>query len=233
MTFLPGLFSLATLALIHFLSLSESLNKMFFKKKFIAFAAGVSLSYVFIDLLPAIDKGEAIFKGHLGTAIPYLNRHSYIIALLGLLFYAWIGSKKNKGTHSWLELSGYLFFNFVIGAALSDSQNPELQPLFLFTIAIGLHYFIRDHLSKIHKKPKMMFSLVGMLFFGYILATLFKIPVVVQAFGISFAAGGILLNVIGFELPDKGLKNFPFFFLGAMFYTLILLSIGEVKFLKL
>lgn len=233
MIFFPGLLSLVTLILVHLLSISRRINQIFFRKKFIAFASGISLSYVFIDLLPAINKGEAIFKSHFNPSVPYLDRHCYIIALAGLLFYAWIKSKKKGRSSNWLEASGYLFFNFIIGAALTDINNPELQPLSLFTIAIGLHYFVRDHLSALCKNKKLMLSLAGMLIVGYLFSSFFKIPDIVLAFGISFASGGILLNVLGFELPDNGLKYFMPFLWGALVYTVLLLSIGEVKFLKI
>ena len=48
------------------------------------------------------------------------------------------------------------FFNFFVGASLSDSTNPDIQPVTLFTIAIGMHYFVRDHQARKQDSPLFM-----------------------------------------------------------------------------
>lgn len=108
-------------------------------------------------------------------------------------------------------------------------MNPEIQPLTLFTIAIGLHYFIRDHLAKISKKKPILWSLIFILFAGYLTGYLAKIPDTAAAIGISFVAGGILLNTFQYELPKREKSGYFWFVCGALLYTAIVLSLGEVK----
>lgn len=225
----PGLFSLFVLSAIHLFANRPKIFGWVWHGQFLSFASGVSLSYVFVDLLPALAKGEPVLKRTFDPLIPYLELHSYLIALIGILFYYGIQSRLSSKTHQWLPLSGYLLFNFFIGASLSNSSNPEIQPLALFTIAIGLHYFIRDHLAKISGNKFIIGLLISTLFIGYFTGYLLNIPDTVTAIGISFISGGILLNIFQYELPKQAKSGYFWFIFGALFYAAILLSLGEIK----
>lgn len=226
----PGLLSLFVLAAIHLFANQTKVFGWIWRGRFLSFASGVSMSYVFVDLLPALEKGEPVLKRTFDQVIPFLELHTYLIALLGILFYYGVQSYVSSQKHQWLPISGYLLFNFFVGASLSDSSNPEIQPLTLFTIAIGLHYFIRDHLAKISKKKGIIWSLISALLAGYLTGYLAKIPDTVTAIGISFVAGGILLNTFQYELPKQEKEGYFWFVCGALLYTTILLSLGEVRF---
>ena len=226
----PGLLSLFVLAAIHLFANRPKILGWVWRGEFLSFASGVSLSYVFVDLLPALEKGAPILKRTFDQIIPYLELHTYLITLLGILFYYGIQSRVTSKKNEWLPASGYLLFNFFVGASLSDSSNPEIQPLTLFTIAIGLHYFIRDHLSKISKNKSILWSLILILFAGYLTGYLAKIPDTLTAIGISFVAGGILLNTFQYELPKQEKSGYFWFVCGALLYTAILLGLGDVKF---
>ncbi len=226
----PGFLSLLVLAAIHLFANRPKILGWVWRGQFLSFASGVSLSYVFVDLLPALEKGEPVLKRTFDQVIPYLELHTYLIALLGILFYYGVQSRASSQKHQWLPISGYLLFNFFVGASLSDSSNPEIQPLALFTIAIGLHYFIRDHLAKISKNKLILWALISILFAGYLIGYLAKIPDTATAIGISFVAGGILLNIFQYELPKREKSGYFWFVCGAILYTVILLSLGEVKF---
>jgi hypothetical protein len=225
----PGLLSLFILAAIHLFANRPKILGWVWRGQFLSFASGVSLSYVFVDLLPALEKGEPVLKRTFEQVVPFLELHSYLIALLGILFYYGVQSRVPSQKHQWLPISGYLLFNFFIGASLSDSSNPEIQPVTLFTIAIGLHYFIRDHLAKISKNKLILWSLISSLFAGYLTGYIARIPDSVTAIGISFVAGGILLNIFHYELPKQEKTGYFWFVCGALLYTAILLSLGEVK----
>ncbi len=222
-----GFLSLLVLAFIHLFANRPKVLGWIWRGQFLSFSSGVSLAYVFVDLLPALEKGEPVLKRTLDPLIPYLDLHTYLIALLGILFYYGVESQRSPKEHRWLPISGYLLFNFFVGASLSDSSNPEIQPLTLFTIAIGLHYFIRDHLSHISKDRSVLGSLIFMLFAGYFTGYFAKVPDPVTSIGISFVAGGILLNIFQYELPKQEKKGYIWFVCGALLYTALLLSLGE------
>ncbi len=225
----PGLLALLVLAAIHLFANRAKVLGWVWHGPFLSFASGLSLAYVFVDLLPALERGEPVLKRTFEDVLPFLELHTYLIALLGILFYYGIQSCKSSHKNQWLPISGYLLFNFFVGASLSDSSNPEIQPVTLFTIAIGMHYFVRDHLANVTKQPAVLGALIFTLFAGYIIGYLTKIPDAVSAIGISFVAGGILLNVFHYELPKKEKSGYLWFVFGALLYTAMLLGVGEVR----
>ncbi len=225
----PGLIALIVLALIHLFANRAKVLGWVWHGQFLSFAAGISLAYIFVDLLPSLARGEPVLKRTFGDVLPFLELHTYLIALVGILFYYGIEAVKSKHKNKWLPISGYLLFNFFVGASLSDSSNPEIQPLTLFTIAIGMHYFVRDHMAHVTKTPSVLWVLILMLFAGYLVGYLTEIPDAASAVCISFVAGGILLNVFQYELPKKEKSGYLWFVFGAFLYTSMLLGLGEIK----
>ena len=226
-----GFVALLVLAAIHLFANRADVLGWIWKKNFLSFAAGVSFAYVFVNLLPELEKGQYVLKRSFDNILPYLDRHTYVIALLGVLFYYGLhnNSKRCCSRNFWISFSGYMLFNFFVGASLTDSNNPEIQPLFLFTIAMGMHYFIADHNSNeengILYNQKGRWFLVLALFLGYIVGYLTSIPDTVIAVAVSFISGGVLLNVFRYELPKREQVGYYFFLTGSLVFTLIILSL--------
>jgi uncharacterized membrane protein AbrB (regulator of aidB expression) len=162
--------------------------------------------------------------------IPYLDKHTYLIALLGILFYYGIQVHQPSKKKPWLLLSGYFLFNFLVGVSLSDSNNPEIQPITLYTIAIGMHYFVRDHLTGVSTNRSTLAALIFALVTGYFVGYFTHIPDAATAIGVSFVAGGMILNVLHYELPKQERKGYIWFVIGSLFYTSLLLFLEELKF---
>ena len=93
-----------------------------------------------------------------------------------------------------------------------------------------MHYFVRDHKAREESKPLFMqkgrWWLVASLLGGYLVGYWTQIPNTVIAIAVSFLAGGILLNVLHYELPPKKEPGYGYFVLGALLYTFILLTVG-------
>ncbi len=195
--------------------------------------SGLSFAYVFVDLLPELEKGQPILKQTFDPLVPYLDKHAYLVALLGVLFYYGIHTRSTgHGERSfWISTAGYLLFNFFIGITLSDSSDPEIQPLILFTTAIGMHYFIRDHNASVDNasiyENQARWLLVFALFAGYIFGYFSHIPNAIIALTVSFIAGGVLLNVLRYELPKREQVGYFYFLCGSLGYTALILSIGQ------
>lgn len=223
--------SLFALVVIHLFANTTQRLGWLWHGRFLSFAAGISFAYVFIDLLPQLEKGQLILKQTFDPIVPYLDRHSYVIALLGVLFFYGLQSQPqtNPKRYFWISTSGYLLFNFFVGASLSDSRNPDIHPLLLFTIAIGMHYFIRDHNASLENSVlytnQARWLLAGMLLVGYIVGLLSHIPDALVAIVMAFLAGGVLLNALRYELPKREQVAYVFFLIGAVFYTAIILNL--------
>jgi len=224
-----GLIALIVLAAIHIFANRAKVLGWVWHGKFLSLASGISFAYVFVDLLPALEKGNPVLKQAFENIIPFIDRHSYLIALLGILFYYGVQVHEPKTKNRWLSLSGYLVFNFLVGVSLSDSSNPEIQPIILYTIAIGMHYFVRDHMAGVSTHPSILTTLILTLFAGYFVGWLTRIPDALIAIGVSFVAGGIMLNVLHYELPKREKGSYIWFVFGSLLYTTILLLLSKTQ----
>jgi len=228
-----GLIAVFALSAVHLFANQAKVLGWVWHGRFLSFASGLSFAYVFIDLLPALAKGQPVLKMAFGELIPYFDRHTYLIALIGVLFFYGIHavSQGKKKERFWLTLIGYMLFNFFVGASLSDSANPDIQPVVLFTFAIAMHYFVRDHNTKENSAPLFehqgRWGLVLALLAGYITGRLSHIPDAIVALLISFLAGGIFLNVLRYELPKNEKEGYVCFATGALLYTAILIFVGQ------
>lgn len=215
---------------IHLFANQTSVLGWIWHARFLSFAGGVSLAYVFVDLLPTLEKGQPILKQVIDPVIPYLDRHSYVIALLGLLFfYGLQGTSGSSSRSFWASITGYFLFNFFIGASLSDANNPDIQPLLLFGIAIGLHYFVYDHnlredYLELYDRYGRWLLALGLIA-GWIFGFYFDIPEALINLVVAFVAGGVLLNVMRYELPKRQKGTYIYFLAGSLIYTYILLQL--------
>lgn len=233
-----ALLSLVILCLIHLYANHMRFLGWIWHKRFLSFAGGISFAYVFISLLPELAQGQEALEKALRGFLPFLERHVYLVALFGFLFYYSIQNSPSsnktapwKNVHFWISMSGYVIFNLLIGSAIADSDNPDVQPLYLFTLAMGLHYFVNDHnLREKHKEQyekKGRWILIIALIGGWILGLTIAISDALIAFLVSFAAGGVLLNVMCYELPKKSEEGTIYFSSGAILYAATLITIGK------
>lgn len=227
-------FAVTIFALVHLYAYKMVQLNFLTTGKFLSMGGGVSIAYVFVDLLPKLCLNDAIVTEAFHGVFPYFERHVFIMVLAGFLMFFIVDRKQSlhqdEGTSIWLSLPSYALFNFLIGYAVADKNDPEVQPLALFTFALSLHYFINDFsLSEEHGEEYQMFGkwvLIGALFLGWACGFLFDLPPSAVALLSAFIGGGVIMNVIRHELPADNPHSMTSFLLSAAFYTLVLLFIG-------
>jgi hypothetical protein len=221
--------SVTIFALVHLLS--QKLFKLTPKAhaSILSLGGGLAISYVFIDLFPKLAIGDLVVQ----NTLPYLARHVYVLALIGFLLFYIVDKGEsilNKKESFWLSLSSYALFNFFVGYAVTDKDNPEVRPLILFTIALALHYFAIDYsLCKAHEKVYNAIGkwiLIASLYFGWFLGTVVTLPAALVALVSAFIGGGVIMNVIRHELPGNTPHTMRTFIAASVLYTIILLAIG-------
>lgn len=226
---LASLISVTLFALIHLFSGRLSRFNLDFQSKFLSTAGGVAIAYVFIDLLPKLCKNDLMVRQSLHALFPYFERHVFIMALFGFLLFYLVDRRQNEAKTYWLSISSYALFNFLIGYAIVDKNDPEVKPLVLFTIAMGLHYFVNDFtLTRDHAQYRKSgrWILVACLLLGWIIGLFSQLPTVAIALVTAFIGGGVIMNVIRHELPKENPNNNKAFLFSALAYMLILLFIG-------
>lgn len=229
-----SLIAICLFSLVHLLAEKTRQVETITHGRFLSFGGGVAIAYVFVDLLPKLCKNNLVVQKAFSGIIPYAERHVYVVALAGFLLFFFINkthSLKLRNHTFWLSMSSYALFNFLVGYAVVDKDNPEVQPLALFTFAMALHYFTNDYtLCKMHGhayEQKGRWFLIASLFLGWILGTLFELSETAIALLSAFIGGGMIMNVIGHELPSENPNSLGSFLASAAIYTFILLSIGQ------
>lgn len=200
--------------------------------RFLSVCGGVAIAYVFIDILSKLSKSSIIVQNTFSTSFPFVERHVYIMALAGFLMYFGIDKAssfvRGRGYY-WLTLSSYALFNFLVGYAIVDINNPEVQPLFLFIFAMALHYFTNDYTLRERGEWEYKiigrWVLIGSLFLGWFVGVIYVLPEAGVALVSAFIGGGVIMNVTRHELPKNKPNSLGAFFVSVAIYTLILLFI--------
>lgn len=224
--------SVVIFALVHiFANKINRLDKLS-QARFLSFGQGVAIAYVFIDLLPKLCLSDMLVKQ--AGIFPFLERHVFVMALAGFILFFVVDrvhSQINKNKKYWFSICSYALFNFFVGYAIVDKDNPEVQPLALFTFAMGLHYFANDYtLTKHYGKDYATtgkWILAASLFLGWFIGLMTELSEVAIALVSAFIGGGVMMNVIRHELPKENPKDLKAFLLSAFAYTLLLLLIGN------
>src|SRR5918911_4432888 len=68
----------------------------------LSMAGGVSVGYVFVHLLPELAESQETIAEAVGEGIAFLERHVYLLALLGLLVFYGLkrAAKVSRGRHN-------------------------------------------------------------------------------------------------------------------------------------
>jgi hypothetical protein len=128
-------------------------------------------------------------------------------------------------------VSGFIQ-HLAVGYAVGSPGDKAVEPLWLFALALGLHFLINDHALVEHHgtryEDRGRIWQVGALFGGWLIGVIesISIPGLVLTLALSYIAGGTILNIIRHELPDsKRSTDVLAFATGAACYTLLLLLI--------
>lgn len=227
---LVALISVCIFALVHMWAEKIRTLHPLLQGRFLSIGGGVAIAYVFVDLLPKLGKSNLLVQSVLAWVFPYMERHVFVMALLGfLLFFLVDKTPRFHNKKFQLSLAAYALFNFLVGYAVVDKDNPEVQPLVLFTIAIALHYFTNDYsLCEAHGRmyrKSGRWVLVASLFLGWLTGVTVHISETAVALISAFIGGGVIMNVTRHELPEKNQNSLGAFLLSAAIYTGVLLGI--------
>ena len=209
----------------------------------LSFASGISASYVFLDLLPDLSQRQATIDA-LGI-LTLLDRHVYILALLGMVIAFWVetasresrrrrrrsGGPDQTGRAVYrLSIASFVVQNGAIGYAVGSPGDQAVEPMWLFAVALGLHFLVNDHSLVEHHGERYQrqgrWWLVGALLVGWAVgsANSIRLPDVVLALVLSYIAGGTILNILRHELPDTDRSaDVGALVLGTAGYTALLL----------
>ena len=217
------LFSLF-LGAIHFWN-----EKLFFKKKetkarMMSFIAGVSVTYVFLYLLPDLYKG-----------VTYINQWIFIFILLGFSLmhvlekYFYQHAKGEERLLRLKEAHFFIFFlyYFIIGIILVDFLKVNVWKGLLFFAPIAFYAAVsRISFEEIHIHLREQKFFRILLALATLLGVLFASITLGQAFLYhilsAFIIGAFLYVILMDFIPREARGKPAYFLLGAGLYTLLI-----------
>lgn len=212
------------------------------RSRFLSFAAGVAVSYVFVHLLPELSEYQSTVMENLGDSnFRYLENHIYIIAMLGLVVFYTLerlvkttnerkDMKKATNPESivfWVHVGSFFIYNAIIGYLLIRKPFTDPFGLLLYFLALGVHFITndwsmrRDHKEAYDKYGRILLSFSTLT--GWTIGYFTEVNVLVLSVLQAFIAGGVILNVMKEELPENQKSSIGSFLFGIIGYTFLLL----------
>lgn len=224
------------LALIHIYASQLKFLDTIPRSRWLSMASGVSVSYVFVHLLPDLSEQQEIFTE--SEVFSFIEHHVYLMALIGLVAFYGLErmvtesqrqddrNKVEAGIY-WIHIISFALYNALIGYLLFHREESGLSSLFLYAIAMGLHFIVNDYgLNQDHQstyRHSGRWILATAIIIGSIIGWSSHISAALISVLFSFLAGGVILNVLKEELPEERQSKLWAFVLGAFIYSILLL----------
>ena len=241
---ITSLLAVTALAVVHLSARAVTALPSRWRPRALSAAAGISVSYIFLELLPDLSDRQVLIETR--GILPELEHHVYILALVGLtvFFAVETTSRKSSGRSVgsgisevtgngafWFSMISFVVLNASIGYAVAIPGDEAVKPLWLFVLAMGLHFLANDSSLVEHHGERYertgRWLLVGGLLAGWLIGMVprFEIPPEALALVLAFIAGGTIFNILRNELPDTDRKaDVAAFALGATGYAVLLLA---------
>ena len=230
------------LSLIHVLAEILRWEGKLPKKYWLSFADGISISYVFLGLLPKILDGTNYFPDTLGGAADILKNNPFLPLLIGLVaFYGMerlvekpqtskggdIAASDTAGLRVWIHLASYALYKAIIGYLIVQMNDPIA--ITLFVISMGVHFLVVDYrMMEIHKSVYQRMGrwlLTLAILVGWVVGITTTISPILVTLLLGFLAGGIVLVVLEEEFSRQHPSSFIAFVIAVLIYSVVQISI--------
>lgn len=217
------------------------------RRNWLSIAAGISIAYVFVELLPEMSRMQALFStAAAGRPLPFPDYRVYTAALAGFVLFHWFESRvaasrpardegaAGAGTTAYtpayrLHIAGFSAYVLLMGYLIDDAAANGLRSLTLFGLSMFLHFLGVDQaLRREHGFPyerRGRWILAAAIVAGWVLGILDLISNLLLPTLMGFIGGGVVINSIKEEMPEQATGRAGPFALGALGYALLLLSI--------
>jgi hypothetical protein len=210
------------------------------RRRWISAAAGVSVAYVFVDVLPELGAQHRAFLEAVGHDVLFAEQRIYALALVafvtlyGLEHIVLASRERDRGAAErgvggvvyWFHVAGFAFYSGLIGYLLVERAERGAVALAVYVFAMALHFLILDHtMAEEHGHfydTAGRAILAASVLVGWLLAARTPLSDVVFARLFAVLAGGVVITTVTAELPGERRGRFWPFSLGAAAYAVLL-----------
>ncbi len=217
------------------------------QRPMLSVAAGFSIAYVFIRMLPELNEAGASFVEHTANRrLPMPELRVYASALLGfVLFYGlehlvkWSNDKGRKDSPGYglgdpvflLHIGGFAIYGWLVSYLMVRGISEKPLPVLLYALAMCLHFLAvarameRDH-GNLYAIPGRQI-LAAAVMAGWFCAVWadFPKPVIITLLGL--VSGGVVMNSMMMELRSEKEGEFWSLFAGSATYAMLLALIRQ------
>jgi hypothetical protein len=237
--------SLAALALasVHLLADRVHTATGRWRNRWLSFAGGSSVAFVFLHLLPDMHAAQHALHQQSEGILGAVRHHVYLAGLIGLVVYYSIehaalrrtrrnpqqgGAEEATEGFFWGHVALFALFNLLVGYLLHETAADEGRLSFVVLAgALILHFLTNDfalrdhHPDDFHRFGRWILALAVLL--GWGLGLWQPLHHAVPSLFLGFVAGGIMLNALKEELPRERRGDIAAFALGAAVYAALML----------
>jgi hypothetical protein len=207
----------------------------------ISAAAGVSVAYVFIDVLSELAKYNASLAQAGGVASFYAEQRIYLLVLVSFVVMYGLQhvvlaargrrreslARGERDAIYWLHLIGYTSYSALIGYLLVERAERGTESIVLYALAMGIHFLIVNHAlaeehGTVYRRHGHLWLAAGVLA-GWAAAALLPIDEATFARLFALLAGGVVITSLRSELPDERTGRFWPFCLAALAFAALLI----------
>lgn len=213
------------------------------RSKWLSFAGGVAVGYVFLHILPELGSHATTFEREIGLPPTLSESWVYTLALVGLVLFYGIeralkmsrvdrraAEGRDRPEHGvfWLHIAASALLIAVIAYLLNHREEATTGGLALFFLAMMLHFVTADYGAR-REHPELYdhrgrWVLVAATLGGWVVGTQLVLPQLVIGFLFAFVGGCIVLVVLKEELPEERRSYFLPFLAGAALYSALVLG---------
>ncbi|MBZ0165362.1 MAG: ZIP family metal transporter, partial [Candidatus Omnitrophica bacterium] len=127
------------------------------RSRLLSASSGVAVTYVFLHVLPLLSEAQHEIN-QTKFLVKFFERHVYLVALIGLIFFYGIERRVRSARQTgemerghpiqnpvfWLRFSAFAVYNVLIGYLLLYPMEPRYKNIWLYFLAIGLHFVSSD-----------------------------------------------------------------------------------------
>jgi hypothetical protein len=218
------------------------IERFWSRRRWISAAAGVSVAYAFVDVLPELAEQNKVITAAAGNDGIFAEQRIYILALLSFvvlygLQHMVLSSREARRSavedgrgHDRVyrvHLAGFAAYSALIGYLLVERADRGVAALVVYTLAMAIHVLIVNHtLSREHGSVYLRAGhwwLAASVIVGWAAGAMMPLSSLAFARLFALLAGGVVITSIGAELPSDREGRFWPFCVGAVAFALLLL----------
>jgi zinc transporter ZupT len=206
------------------------------RRNVLSLAAGLSVAFVFLELLPQVrERAEAVAERS-GSALGFVRDESFFLTMVGLLVFYGLETlaRRTSGEVRTVrddpvgltQIAAFALYYGVIGYLLWTQEGDGGASLIPFVAAVGVHFLVVDFGLRAHHpiayRRVGRWVLAAAVLVGWGIGAVTTLPEGVVGIGIAFLAGGIILITLKEELPKEAEGRYVPFLAGAAACTALL-----------